>query len=38
MGHNPDMAPLLQSLHVAPSLDDGLALRYFTVTSRTAPS
>ena len=34
MGHNPDMATAAASLHVAPSLDDGLALRYFPVTSQ----
>jgi len=34
VGHNPDMATAAASLHVAPSLDDGLALRYFPVTSQ----
>ena len=33
MGHNPGMATAAAALHVAPSLDDGLALRYFPVTS-----
>jgi len=33
LGHNPDMSSAAQPLHVAPSADDGLALRHYTVTS-----
>ncbi len=33
MGHNPDMSTAVQALRDAPSVDDGLALRHYTVTS-----
>ena len=34
VGHNPGMSAAAQTpLHVAPPVDDGLALRFYTVTS-----